>query len=110
MSGEGDLETEWGGKEGRSCLVLGGSKLRVWSKLGQGLETLFWEKGRITGEGAGDVTWGGRSTLRRDARCCADTRGGRGPGPSRAGAWALGHWGERLGAVWGEGCAVPHSS
>lgn len=32
-----------GWDEGRSCLVLEGSRLRVQRELGQGLETLPWE-------------------------------------------------------------------
>lgn len=60
MPGEGELGTGW--EEGRSCLVLGGSKLRLQSKLGQGSETLPWEKEGITGEGFGEVTCRGRRT------------------------------------------------
>lgn len=40
--------------------MLGGSKLRLQSKLGQGSETLPWEKEGITGEGFGEVTCRGR--------------------------------------------------
>lgn len=66
MPREGDLETRWGGKKGRSCLELDRSKWKVQSELGQGLETLLREKGGITGEGVGGVTWGGR---RRGVPC-----------------------------------------
>lgn len=91
MPGAGDLGTGWGGRKGTSCLMLGGSKLRVQRELGQGLETLLWEKGGIAGEGAGKVTWGGR----RGVPCTGVpsavlTQCVRGPAPRRAVAWASG--------------------
>lgn len=88
---------------------LGGSKLRVQSELGQGLETLLWKKEGITGEGIGEVTWGGR---RRGVPCaevpCAMLTRGVGedlhPAGLGHGSWGrTRHWGERLGAVWGQG-------
>lgn len=60
MPGAGDLGTGWGGRKVTSCLMLGGSKLKVQRELGQELETRLWEKGGIAGEGAEEVTWGGR--------------------------------------------------
>lgn len=107
MPGAGDLGTGWGGRKGTSCLRLGGSKLRVQRELGQGLETLLWKKGGIAGEGAGEVTWGGR----RGVPCTGVpsavlTQGARGPAPE--GLWGRTRCWGRLGAAWGRGlcCAT----
>lgn len=106
MPGEGDLETRWGGKKGRSCLALGGSKLRAQSELGQGLETLVREKGGTTEEGLG------RSPGEAGGGECLVTPGvgeDLPPAGLRHGPWGrIRPRGERLGAVWGRGlrCAA----
>lgn len=76
-----------GWDEGRSCLVLEGSRLRVQRELGQGLETLPWEGFMGKGLGRTHRVWGGR----RGGVCCpANTRGGLGGCAGRCGTWAWG--------------------